>query len=512
MELCDQYLHELLRLNPSLNDTYNIKDISFDKLPNTYTKRYDNSDSKLIDKYTGLMEKKKNKNIYDKIFQFELDYMNESSSFPCDLLPLELYNIFSEYIQNVSGFGNYYFKDIQSYRNMMKRLQSFDSITQSIIDCLKEGIKKKITHPKLIIQALIKYFNDVIYQKLYIKNDIPSSIKNEYIKSVETDLIKNVNKLTIFLEETYLKKSRNTIGLYTIIGGTTYYRSELKYNTMESMTPGKVHKIGLKMLKKYSNQMNDIQKLFKFKGSTFDFQKNINNNEKIWYQSKKDILQDLHKFNGEYQKIINKNFKDNKVKPYDIKDISNVEISKGAHYIPETKHKKGTFYLDFSKDLNKYELFVLGLHELVPGHHYESMIQMKQDLPDYIKHSIYSGFSEGWGLYCESLYKSNNKYIKFYQCMYMIHRILRCIVETGIHIYKWDYDKSFNYMKKNIGVSDEMIHDEIMRYVSIPGQSVSYVIGYLEIMKLKKKYMKEGKNIKEFHEYILNTHRPLDLL
>ena len=94
MELCDQYLHELLCLNPSLNDTYNIKDIPFDKLPNTFSNRYENADSKLIDKHTDLIDKKKNKNIYDKIFQFELDNMNQSSNYPCDLLPLELYKLF----------------------------------------------------------------------------------------------------------------------------------------------------------------------------------------------------------------------------------------------------------------------------------------------------------------------------------------------------------------------------------------------------------------------------------
>ncbi len=247
-----------------------------------------------------------------------------------------------------------------------------------------------------------------------------------------------------------------------------------------------------------------------YTGNLLNFQKYIINKKSLLFNNNKELLNCFKNYDKIHKTILNKFFYKIKLSDYNIENISNIENSIGPYYLPQTKNKKGTFYLNLNKKWNMYELFVLSLHELIPGHHYESTIQ-QNNKSNYIKYNNFSIFSEGWGLYCENICDFNNDYIKFFQLYFKLHRILRCIVEIGINVYKWNEKKAKDYLKKYIYMEDELIHEEILRYIDIPGQNISYFMGYLEIIKSKDKFLKKNNNIKEFHKNILKIHKPFHL-
>ena len=168
--------------------------------------------------------------------------------------------------------------------------------------------------------------------------------------------------------------------------------------------------------------------------------------------------------------------------------------------------KKGAFYINtFNPGLiNRNELYVLTLHEGIPGHHYENNYHINRDVGDFFKSNHYDNYSEGWGLYCESLLKTNNNYERFWQIIYNLHRSIRLVVDTGIHYFDWSYEKSFQFMKQYLPHSDDEIKDEIYRYICDPGQALCYKIGELFFLDLRKKYFKKFKeDYKGFHSLIL---------
>ena len=93
-------------------------------------------------------------------------------------------------------------------------------------------------------------------------------------------------------------------------------------------------------------------------------------------------------------------------------------------------------------------------------------------------------------------------------------RAVRLVVDTGIHYYGWTYKKAYNYCSKYLFDFDFQIHNQVLRYISDPGQALCYKIGekiILDLLNTEKS--KTNFNIKQFNEKLLeNGGIPLLLL
>ena len=122
-----------------------------------------------------------------------------------------------------------------------------------------------------------------------------------------------------------------------------------------------------------------------------------------------------------------------------------------------------------------------------------------------MKCQIYDGYSEGWALYCESfddIYTEDETYWRY---MYDLHRSLRLIIDTGIHYYKWDYQRCFHLMKTHLCYDTKEIKDEIYRYICLPGQALTYKMGESILFELRSLFLQQNKSIKDFHQKILDV-------
>ena len=153
-------------------------------------------------------------------------------------------------------------------------------------------------------------------------------------------------------------------------------------------------------------------------------------------------------------------------------------------------------------------------HEAVPGHHLQGALnkELPESIPNFRKDLYLSAFGEGWGLYSELLAEEmgiyTNPYEKFGQLSYSMWRACRLVVDTGIHSFNWTREQAINYMLDNTALSEHEINTEVDRYISWPGQALSYKIGELKIIELRKeaeKKLKDKFNIRDFHESILKN-------
>jgi uncharacterized protein (DUF885 family) len=175
--------------------------------------------------------------------------------------------------------------------------------------------------------------------------------------------------------------------------------------------------------------------------------------------------------------------------------------------------RPGTYFANLYKmgDMSKYNMEALAYHEGVPGHHMQiSIAQELKNIPKFRLFGGYTVFSEGWGLYSESVPKEiglySDPYSDFGRLSGELYRACRLVVDTGIHAKKWTREEALDYMNSNVPHSNNYNVRQIERYIVMPSQATAYKIGMLKIQELRahaETTLEEKFDIREFHDVVL---------
>jgi uncharacterized protein (DUF885 family) len=85
-------------------------------------------------------------------------------------------------------------------------------------------------------------------------------------------------------------------------------------------------------------------------------------------------------------------------------------------------------------------------------------------------------------------------------------RAARLVVDSGIHAFGWDRQRAIDYMLAHTSESPDDVASEIDRYIVWPGQATAYMIGMLEMQRLRREAeagLGAKFDIKTFHDRVL---------
>jgi len=186
-------------------------------------------------------------------------------------------------------------------------------------------------------------------------------------------------------------------------------------------------------------------------------------------------------------------------------------------------HRPGMYFVNTYKLDSRpvWEMEALTAHEAVPGHHLQiALSQEMHELPEFRRYSGYTAFTEGWGLYAESLGSElglyRDPYSKFGQLSYEMWRAIRLVLDTGIHDEGWTREQAIEYFEANSAKTKQDITSEVDRYIVMPGQALAYKSGELAIRAMRRRAEQElgaRFDIRAFHDELLSQGSlPLDIL
>jgi uncharacterized protein (DUF885 family) len=150
-------------------------------------------------------------------------------------------------------------------------------------------------------------------------------------------------------------------------------------------------------------------------------------------------------------------------------------------------------------------------HESYPGHHMQvSLALANESLHPILRYIGVSGSVEGWALYTERLVDEMGLYSSDVARLGMLsneaYRAARLVVDPGMHVMGWTRDDAIQYMLEHTAEGIDSLTSEVDRYAAVPGQATSYLLGSLEIQRLRKKAelaLGDDFDIREFHDRIL---------
>ncbi|MGI9273028.1 MAG: DUF885 domain-containing protein [Woeseiaceae bacterium] len=194
---------------------------------------------------------------------------------------------------------------------------------------------------------------------------------------------------------------------------------------------------------------------------------------------------------------------------------------------PYDKDSGGGFYSAGSADGTRPGIYQVGtynptgismagqestaFHESYPGHHLQSAVALANQSAHPIFRFMYvSGSAEGWALYTEKLADEMGLYSDDLARLGMLsneaYRAARLVVDPGMHVMGWSREDAIQYMLDHTAESLIGASSEIDRYSAVPGQATSYLIGSLEIQRLRKHAedaLGDDFDIRIFHDRIL---------
>ena len=189
-----------------------------------------------------------------------------------------------------------------------------------------------------------------------------------------------------------------------------------------------------------------------------------------------------------------------------------------AFYYPPSPDgtRPGIFFINTfgpeSRPLHR--LATTTFHEAVPGHHFQVAIETELDgLPAFRRlGSRLAGlaYSEGWGLYSERLADEMGLFAdpreRFGMLDAQAWRAARLVVDTGLHAFRWDRQRSIDVLRSAAGLSELEAATEIDRYITWPGQALAYMTGQREIELLRHELeARDGDrfDLRAFHDAVL---------
>ena len=429
----------------------------------------------------------------------------------------------------------YQVRPITTKKDALKYLEKLKAIPlyiQQQTELIRKGLDAGMGQPLIIFKGYESTYEQHItataeenfYYSTFLK--LPTQLSQEEIDSIQIaakevileSVIPSFKSIKTFFEDEYYPNTRKSIGISNIPNGKAYYQTRIDFFSTLDLSPEEIHQKGIDEVARIKAQMEAIVQEVNFKGTLGEFITFLRTDPQFYAKTPDELLKHARNIAKKLDEQLPRFFKTLPRKPYGVAPVPDAIAPKytGGRYVGTSPESTDPgYYWVNTYNLPSRPLYVipsLTAHEAVPGHHLQGALnqELSDDIPQFRKNLYLSAYGEGWGLYTEFLANEMGIYTTpfehFGKLTYEMWRACRLVVDTGIHVFGWSRQKAVDFMTENTALSIHEVNTEIDRYISWPGQALSYKIGELKIRELRN--LAEEKlgskfDIREFHEKIL---------
>ncbi|MDZ5842172.1 DUF885 family protein [Stenotrophomonas maltophilia] len=433
------------------------------------------------------------------------------------------FNSDSSFWSNLSFMARREMKTAQDFRNYIARLDDVPRYFGQQTENMRAGLKRGFSVPRAVLDgrevsiATVAELKDPTESPLYAPfKKLPASIpaaeqaqlQAQARAAINGKVVPAFQQLRTFFVNEYVPQARTTLAAEAMPEGKAFYRQQIHEYTTLDLSPDEIHRIGLGEVARIQKEMNDIIQQVGFKGSFGEFLTFLRTDPQFYAKTPNELLyraawisKRIDGVIGKYMTLPRARFTIVPVPP----DI--------APFWTAGRGGMGTYWLNTynlpARPL--YNLPALTLHESDPGHALQGALAAEQgEQPEFRRNAYISAYGEGWGLYSEKLGVEmgiyETPYEDFGRLTYEMWRAARLVIDTGVHSKGWTREQAIAYLRDHTALSEHEVTTEVDRYISWPGQALSYKLGEIAIVRLRAQAEKElgdKFDVKGFHDAVL---------
>lgn len=424
------------------------------------------------------------------------------------------------------------FNSAEDYQRYLQLLSDIPAWLAQQTAYMREGLERGISQPSVVLrnfpQGVLAYVTvdpaeSIFYRPIaqadrHLSDEALNDLEIEAQTVIATLVNPALQDFHDFLANEYVPNAREDIAATNLPNGEAFYANRAKHYTTLDLSPEEIHEIGVAEVARIRAEMEEVIAEVEFAGTFAEFIHFLRTDPQFYVETGEELLKEAAYIAKRADHVLPRLFRHLPRTPYGVVPVP-AEIApnytQGRYSGPSRDDEAGEYWVNtYAVETRPlYELEALTLHEGVPGHHLQIALAMEmENVPGYRRSTYISAFGEGWGLYAEYLGLETgfyqDPYSNFGRLTYEMWRAARLVVDTGMHAMGWTRDQAVEFLGSNTALSLHNVNTEIDRYISWPGQALSYKLGELTIKRLRAEAeatLGADFDLREFHDEVLKN-------
>jgi uncharacterized protein (DUF885 family) len=388
---------------------------------------------------------------------------------------------------------------------------------------LTEGLRLGYSAPKHNVESVITQMESLLAAPVAESPFVamaPDSLPDLRARMLELEtsqLRPAFTRYRDFLRDTYLPLARAAVGVSANPQGDVCYRAAVRWHATVYLTPDSIRATGLAQMAEIRAQMQEIAERAFGTTDVSDALRQLRTDPRYLMRDRDEMLLVAQNAVDRAHGALAPWFGHVPDAPVVVEPVPafSEASAPGGFYNPPSDDgsRPGVYYINLyqASTQPRAGLESTAFHETWPGHHLQGAIALERtDLHPISRYMFLSGFGEGWGLYAERLAGEMGLFSTDVDRMGMLsaeaHRAARLVVDAGMHALGLTRQQAIEYLLQNTALNEASATAEIDRYIAVPGQATSYMLGNLEIRRLRilaEERLGDRFDIRAFHDRIL---------
>jgi uncharacterized protein (DUF885 family) len=408
----------------------------------------------------------------------------------------------------------------------LARLRALPAYIDTDVANLRRGVSLGYIAPKVVVRAVVAQLDTLLATPAAdspfaspAQRDPEPAFRAELLRQIEEALRPAIRRYRTYLAEEYLNAAREAPGVAANPHGVECYRAAVRHFATVDRSPEDLYALGLRQMERIEREMKAVAERDFATSDVRGLLARLRSDPQYTYRSGGEIIAAAQAALDRAREAMPRAFFHLPKAGVIIEPYPEFRQKAGApgqyNLAPDDGSRSAVFNINpyLPEKQSRSDVESVTFHEALPGHHLQiGLTKERPGVHPLLRYAYNSGFGEGWGLYAEQLADEMGLYSSPVARMGMLQsdawRAARLVLDAGIHTKGWTRGQAVDYLGSHTTKSPAIVEGEVDRYISWPGQASSYMIGKLEILRLReeaKKALGPRFDLRMFHERVLEN-------